>query len=92
MIAAVALGKNPSKIISFYVFIIVFNIRLEYRFRKIIILINNNSEKNFISQRFVKENDSISNSIKYIRKFIDGHTITIYGKYNLITYIKDSEN
>jgi hypothetical protein len=25
-------------------------------------------------------------------KFIDGYTIIIYGKYDLITYIKDLEN
>jgi hypothetical protein len=84
MIAAVALNKKFSKIISFYVFIIVFNIRLEYAFRKIIILIDNNSEENFISQRFVKENDLIDDLIKYIKEFIDGYTIIIYGKHDLI--------
>jgi hypothetical protein len=49
MIAAVALGKDLSKVTLFHVFIIVFNIRLEHEFRKIIILVNNDSEENFIS-------------------------------------------
>jgi hypothetical protein len=48
MIAAVALGKDLFKIISFHAFIIIFNIRLEYGFRKIIILIDNDFEENFI--------------------------------------------
>jgi hypothetical protein len=88
----VALNKNSSKIIFFHAFIIVFNIRLEYEFRKIIVLINNNFEENFISQRFVKENDLIGDLIKYIGKFIDEYTVIIYGKHDLIIYIKDSEN
>jgi hypothetical protein len=58
MIAAVTLNKNSFKIISSRAFIIVFNIRLEYGFRKIIILINKDSEENFISQRFVKKKQS----------------------------------
>jgi hypothetical protein len=92
IIVAVALDKNFFKAISFHAFIIVFNIRLKHEFRKIIILMNNNSEKNFISQRFVKENDLISDLIKYIKEFIDEYTITIYRKHDLIIYIKDSEN
>jgi hypothetical protein len=92
MIVVVALSKNPFKAISFHAFIIVFNIRLKYKLRKIIVLINNNSEKNFISQRFIKENDLINDLIKYIRESIDGHTVTIYRKHNLITHIKDLEN
>jgi hypothetical protein len=86
------LGKNFFKIISFHAFIVVFNIRMEHGFCKIIILINNNSEENFISQRFVKENDLIDYSIKYIKEFIDRYTVTIYRKHDLIIYIKDSEN
>jgi hypothetical protein len=92
MIAAVALNKDFSKITSFHAFIIIFNIRLEHGLRKIIILIDNDSEENFISQRFVKKNGLISDPIKYIGKSIDEHTITIYGKHDLITYIKDSGN
>jgi hypothetical protein len=92
MIIVVALGKNFSKIILFYAFIVIFNIRLKYGFRKIIILINNNFEKFFFSQRFVRENDLIGDLIKYIREFIDGYTVIIYGKYDLVAYIKDSEN
>jgi hypothetical protein len=92
MIAAVALGKDSFKAISSHVFIVMFNIRLEHKLRKIIILMNNDSEKNFISQRFVKENDLISDLIKYIKKFIDRYTIIIYGKHDLIIYIKDLEN
>jgi hypothetical protein len=53
---------------------------------------NNDSEKNFISQRFVKKNDLISDLIKYIKKFIDGYTVTIYEKHDLIIYIKILEN
>jgi hypothetical protein len=70
----------------------MFNIRLEYGFRKMIILIDNNFEENFISQRFVKENDLIGDLMKCIRKSIDRYTIIIYGKHDLIIYIKDSEN
>jgi 5S rRNA maturation endonuclease (ribonuclease M5) len=92
MIAAVALNKNFSKIIFSRAFIIIFNIRLEHRFRKIIILIDNDSEGNFIFQRFVKENDLINDLIKYIKKFINGYAITIYRKHDLITYIKNLEN
>jgi predicted transcriptional regulator len=92
MIIVVTLDKDLFKIISFHAFIIVFNIRLEYGLRKIIILMNNNSEKNFISQRFVKENDLIGDPIKYIRKSIDRHTITIYRKHDLIIHIKNWEN
>jgi hypothetical protein len=92
MITAVALNKNSFKIIFFHVFIIVFNIRLEYRLRKIIVLMNSNSEENFISQRFVKKNGLISDSIKCIRESIDKYTIIIYGKHDLITYIKDLRN
>jgi hypothetical protein len=67
MIIVVTLGKNSFKTTSSHVFIIMFNIRLEYKLRKIIVLINNNSEENFIFQRFVKENDLISDSIKRIK-------------------------
>jgi hypothetical protein len=59
MIAAVALDKDFSKTIFSYAFIIIFNIRLQHEFRKIIILIDNNFKENFISQRFVKKNDLI---------------------------------
>jgi hypothetical protein len=86
------LDKNSSKTIFSHAFIIMFNIRLEYRFRKIIILMDNNSEENFISQRFVKENNLISDLIKRIRKFIDGYAIIIYGKHDLIIYIKNLGN
>jgi hypothetical protein len=89
MIAAVTLNKNSSKITSFHAFIVVFNIRLKHRLRKMIILVDNSFEENFIFQRFVKENGLISDSIKYIEKFIDGYTVTIYGKHDLIIYIKD---
>jgi hypothetical protein len=40
----------------------------------------------------VKKNDLINDLIKYIEKSIDKYTITIYGKHDLITYIKDLEN
>jgi hypothetical protein len=86
------LDKNSFKAISSYAFIIVFNICLEYKFRKIIALIDNSSKENFISQQFVKKNNLISDLIKRIKKFIDGYTIIIYRKHNLIIYIKDSEN
>jgi hypothetical protein len=92
MITVVALDKDSSKIIFFHAFIIVFNIRLEYGFRKIIVLIDSDFKENFISQRFVKENDLISDLIKYIEKFIDGYAVIIYGKHDLIIYIKNSEN
>jgi hypothetical protein len=49
IIVVVALGKNPSKITFSHVFIIIFNIRLKYKLRKIITLMNNNSKENFIS-------------------------------------------
>jgi hypothetical protein len=49
MIAAVALNKNPSKAIPSHAFIIIFNIRLEHRLRKMIILMDNNFKENFIS-------------------------------------------
>jgi hypothetical protein len=92
MIAAVALDKNFSKIIFSHAFIIIFNIRLEHKLRKIIILVNNNSEENFISQRFVKENGLISDPIKYIEEFINKYTVIIYGKHDLIIYIKNLQN
>jgi hypothetical protein len=92
MIAAVTLGKNSFKAIFFHVFIIIFNMRLEHELRKIIILINSDFEENFISQRFVKENDLIGDLIKCIRKSIGGYMIIIYGKHDLVIYIKDSLN
>jgi hypothetical protein len=92
MIAVVTLGKNLFKIIFFHAFIIIFNVRLKYGFRKIIILMNNNFEENFISQRFVKKNGLINDLIRYIGKFIDRYAIIIYGKHNLVIYIKNSEN
>jgi hypothetical protein len=92
MIAAVALNKNLSKATFFHAFIIVFNIRLEYGFRKIIVLMDNNFKKKFIFQRFVKENNLISDLIERIEKSIDGYAITIYEKHDLIIYIKNSEN
>jgi hypothetical protein len=92
MITTVTLDKNFFKIIFFHAFIVVFNIRLKYRFRKIIILMNNNSEENFISQRFVKENDLINDLVEYIRKSIDGYAVIIYRKHDLIIHIKNSEN
>jgi hypothetical protein len=92
MIAAVALNKNPSKATLSHVFIVIFNIRLEYGLRKMIALIDNNFEKNFIFQRFVKKNDLIDDSVKCMEEFINEYTITIYGKYDLIIYIKNSEN
>jgi hypothetical protein len=92
MIAAVTLGKDFFKAISFHAFIVVFNVRLEYGFRKIIILVNNNFEEKFIFQRFVRENDLINDLIKYIKEFIDKYAITIYRKHDLIIHIKNSEN
>jgi hypothetical protein len=92
MIAAVALNKNFFKITSSHAFIVIFNIRLKYKLRKIITLINNNFEENFISQRFVKENDLINDLIRRIEESIDGYTITIYRKHDLIIHIKNSEN
>jgi hypothetical protein len=68
MIAAVALNKDSFKATPSYAFIIIFNIRLEHKLRKMIILINNDSEENFILQRFVKENGLIVDSIKRIKK------------------------
>jgi hypothetical protein len=53
---------------------------------------NNDFEENFISQRFVKENNLISDPIKRIKKSIDRYAITIYRKHDLITHIKNSEN
>jgi hypothetical protein len=53
---------------------------------------NNDSEKNFISQRFVKKNDLISDPVECIKKSIDEHTVTIYEKHDLIIHIKNSEN
>jgi hypothetical protein len=88
----VALDKDPSKIIFSHAFIIIFNIRLEHKFRKIIVLVDNSSEENFIFQRFVKENGLINDSVERIRKSINEYTVTIYGKYDLIIYIKNSEN
>jgi hypothetical protein len=55
MIVVMTLNKDLSKAISSHAFIIVFNIRLKYGLRKIIALINNTFEENFISQRFVKK-------------------------------------
>jgi hypothetical protein len=92
MIAAMILNKNPSKTTSSHAFIIIFNIRLEHGLRKMIILIDSDYKENFITQRFVKENDLINDSIKCTKKFIDGYTITIYGKHDLIIYIKNLEN
>jgi hypothetical protein len=92
MIVVVTLNKDLSKAISSHAFIVMFNIRLEYEFRKIIALINNNFEENFISQRFVKKNDLINDLIKCIKEFIDKYTVIIYGKHDLIIYIKNSEN
>jgi hypothetical protein len=54
--------------------------------------VDSDSEENFISQRFVKKNGLIGDPIKYIKKFIDEYTITIYGKHDLIIHIKDSGN
>jgi hypothetical protein len=92
MIAAVTLNKNSFKIISSHAFIVVFNIRLKYKFRKMIILMDNDFEENFISQRFAKKNGLNNDLIKYMKKSIDGYTIIIYGKHDLIIYIKNSEN
>jgi hypothetical protein len=92
MIIAVTLNKDSFKIISFHTFIIVFNIRLKYRFRKMIILMNNNFKENYISQRFVKENSLISNLIERIKESIDKYTVTIYRKHDLIIHIINSKN
>jgi hypothetical protein len=48
MIAAVILNKNSSKITSSYAFIVLFNIRLKHKFRKIIALMDSDFEGNFI--------------------------------------------
>jgi hypothetical protein len=48
MIAAVTLDKTFFKTTFSHAFIIVFNVRLEYGFRKIIILMNNDFKENFI--------------------------------------------
>jgi hypothetical protein len=61
-------------------------------FRKMIVLINNDFKENFISQRFVKENNLISDLMGRMKKFIDRYAIIIYGKYDLIIHIKDSQN
>jgi hypothetical protein len=88
----VTLSQNSSKATSFRVFIIVFNIRLEHEFRKIIALIDNDSGENFIFLRFVRKNGLINDLIKYIEESIDEYTVIIYGKHDLIIYIKNLEN
>jgi hypothetical protein len=88
----VTLDKDLSKIIFSHAFIVVFNIRLEHGFRKIIILMDNNLKENFISQRFVKKNGLISDLMKRIKKFIDRYAVIIYGKHDLIIHIKNLEN
>jgi hypothetical protein len=92
MIIAVALGKDFSKAISSHIFIVVFNVRLEHGFRKVIVLVDSGSKENFIFQRFVKENGLINNLIKYIENFIDRYAVTIYRKHDLIIHIKNLEN
>jgi hypothetical protein len=89
IIAAVALNKDSSKATHSHAFIVIFNVRLEHGLYKIIILMNSDFEENFISQRFVKKNGLIGDPIKRIEESINGHTITIYRKYDLIIHIKD---
>jgi hypothetical protein len=57
-----------------------------------IALMDSGSEENFISQRFVKENDLISDLMKRMKESINEYTVTIYRKHDLIIHIKDSEN
>jgi hypothetical protein len=84
IIAAVTLNKDPFKATSSHTFIIIFNIRLEYGLRKIIILIHNNSEKKLHFTTIRKRERFDRRSNKMYKNFIDGYTVTIYRKYDLI--------
>jgi hypothetical protein len=49
-------------------------------------------EENFISQRLLKQNGLIGDLIKCMGESIDRYTIIIYGKHDLIIYIKNLGN
>ncbi len=60
--------------------------------RKITALLNYRANKNLISQRFTKENGLEAMPVERIKTTVDGHYVTIYRSYNIITKAKDSRN
>ncbi len=63
-----------------------------YGNRKLTVLFDCGINKNFISQRFIKENSLEATSVERIGITVDGYYIIIYKSYNIIIKVKDSRN
>ena len=60
--------------------------------RKITTLLNYGTDEDLISQRFTKKNSLEATPVERMGTTVDGHRITIYRSYNIITKAKDSRS
>ena len=86
------LDKNPSTIKNTRYILIEVTLYFSHGNRKVTALLDCGADKDLISQRFAKENGLEITSIERMGITVDGHRITIYGFYNIITKAKDSRS
>jgi len=88
----VILGKDPSTAKGTrYIFIEV-TLCFSHGNRKIIVLLNYETDEDLISQRFIKKNSLEITPVGCIETTVDEYHITIYKSYNIITKAKDFRN
>ncbi len=86
------LDKDPSTAKNTRYILIEVTLCFSHGNRKVTALLNYETNKDLISQRFTKENSLKTTPIKHIKTTVDRHHITIYRFYNIITKTKNSRN
>jgi len=86
------LGKNSLIVKNTRCIFIEITLYFSHGNRKITTLLNYRTNKNLISQHFIKENGLKTTLVGRIGIIIDKHYIIIYGSHNIIIKVKDSRN
>ena len=86
------LSKDPLTVKGTrYIFIEII-LYFSYGNRKVTALLNCETNKNLISQRFTKKNSLEATPVERIRTTVDEYYIIIYKSHNIITKVKHSRN
>jgi len=88
----VVLDKDPLTIKDTRCILIEITLYFSHGNRKVTALLNYKTNKDLISQYFIKENSLEITPVGRIKIIIDGHHIIIYKSYNIIIKVKDSRN
>ena len=86
------MGKNSLIVKNTRCIFIEITLYFSHGNRKITTLLNYRTNKNLISQHFIKENSLEITLIERIRITVDKYYITIYRFHNIIIKAKDSRN